>query len=746
VTVTAVQSNAPKIGRLVVVGLGLIGGSFAKGLRERGLCREVVGVDLDAESRRLAVQLGVVDRCESDLASACQGAEVIQLAVPILAMERVLAELAKLDLGGAVLTDVGSAKGNVVRAARQVFSGKAVRLVPGHPIAGSEQSGVEAANAELFRRHKVILTPCEHSDEAAVALVESLWRELGADVESMDVEHHDQVLAATSHLPHLLAFTLVDSLAKRSENLEIFRYAAGGFRDFTRIAGSDPVMWHDIFLANREAVLRTLDTFRDDLDALRDAVDAGDGHQLLGVFTRARVAREHFSKILARRAYVDAMHSTDLIFLAKPGSSLSGRIRVPGDKSISHRSIMLGSLAEGTTEVEGFLEGEDALATLQAFRDMGVVIEGPHHGRVTIHGVGLNGLKAPAGPLYMGNSGTSMRLLSGLLAAQSFDTILTGDASLSKRPMNRVAKPLREMGAVIETGPEGRPPLNIKGGQRLTGMDYEMPMASAQVKSCLLLAGLYAAGRTSVTEPAPTRDHTERMLRGFGYPVSVEGSTASVESGHKLSATRIEVPADISSAAFFLVAASIAEGSELVLEHVGINPTRTGVIDILKLMGGDITLENQREVGGEPVADIRVRAAKLKGIDIPEDLVPLAIDEFPVLFVAAACAEGRTVLRGAEELRVKESDRIQVMADGLISLGVKAEPTPDGIVIEGGAMGGGEVWAHGDHRIAMSFSVASLRASAPIRIHDCANVATSFPNFLALAAEVGINVAEEGAV
>ncbi len=743
-TVTAVQSNAPKIGRLVVVGLGLIGGSFAKGLRERGLCREVVGVDLDAESRRLAVQLGVVDRCESDLAAACQGAEVIQLAVPILAMEKLLAQLARLDLGNAVLTDVGSAKGNVVRAARLAFAGKTVRLVPGHPIAGSEQSGVEAANAELFRRHKVILTPCEYSDEVALALVEGLWRELGADVEAMEVEHHDQVLAATSHLPHLLAFTLVDSLAKRSENLEIFRYAAGGFRDFTRIAGSDPVMWHDIFLANREAVLRTLDTFRDDLDALRDAVDAGDGHQLLGVFTRARVAREHFSKILARRAYVDAMHSTDLIFLAKPGSSLSGRIRVPGDKSISHRSIMLGSLAEGTTEVEGFLEGEDALATLQAFRDMGVVIEGPHHGRVTIHGVGLHGLRAPAGPLYMGNSGTSMRLLSGLLAAQPFDTTLTGDASLSKRPMNRVAKPLREMGAVIETGPEGRPPLTIKGGQRLTGMAYEMPMASAQVKSCLLLAGLYAAGSTSVTEPAPTRDHTERMLRGFGYPVSVEGSTASVESGHKLSATRIEVPADISSAAFFLVAASIAEGSELVLEHVGINPTRTGVIDILKLMGGDITLENQREVGGEPVADIRVRAAKLKGIDIPEDLVPLAIDEFPVLFVAAACAEGRTVLRGAEELRVKESDRIQVMADGLIALGVKAEPTPDGIIIEGGAIGGGEVWAHGDHRIAMSFSVASLRASAPIRIHDCANVATSFPNFLALSAEVGINVAVEG--
>ena len=733
-----------KLRRLVVVGLGLIGGSFAKGLREKGLFEEVVGVDRDPQTRRLAVQLGVVDRCEESLREGCRDADVIQLAVPILAMEKVLAELATFDLGHAVLTDVGSAKGNVVRAATSVFGGMPARFVPGHPIAGSEQSGVEAANGKLFRRHKVILTPLDNADADAVQCVEALWRELGADVELMEVEHHDEVLAATSHLPHLLAFTLVDSLAKRSENLEIFRYAAGGFRDFTRIAGSDPTMWHDIFLANRKAVLRILDVFRDDLDALREAVDAGDGQQLMGVFTRARVAREHFSKILARRAYVDAMHNNDLIYLAQPGGRLSGRVRVPGDKSISHRSIMLGSLAEGTTEVEGFLEGEDALATIQAFRDMGVVIEGPHHGRVTVHGVGLHGLKPAPGPIYLGNSGTSMRLLSGLLAAQPFDSTLTGDASLTKRPMNRVAKPLREMGAVIETAAEGRPPLTIKGGQKLTGMHYDMPMASAQVKSCLLLAGLYAAGETSVTEPAPTRDHTERMLRGFGYPVEVEGSTAKVESGHKLSATNIEVPADISSAAFFLVAASIAEGSEIVLEHVGINPTRTGVIDILKLMGADITLENQREVGGEPVADLRVRSARLKGIDIPEDLVPLAIDEFPVLFVAAANAEGRTVLRGAEELRVKESDRIQVMADGLLALGVKCEPTPDGIIIDGGPYGGGEVWSHGDHRIAMSFSVASLRASAPIRIHDCANVATSFPNFLGLAAGAGIRVAEEG--
>ncbi|HEX8595242.1 MAG TPA: bifunctional prephenate dehydrogenase/3-phosphoshikimate 1-carboxyvinyltransferase [Pseudomonas sp.] len=732
------------IGRLVVVGLGLIGGSFAKGLRESGLCGEVVGVDLDPQSRKLAVELGVVDRCEDDLAVACRGADVIQLAVPILAMEKLLGLLATLDLGDAVLTDVGSAKGNVVRAATLAFGGMPSRFVPGHPIAGSEQSGVEASNAQLFKRHKVILTPLPETDPHALALVHRLWSELGADVEHMQVERHDEVLAATSHLPHLLAFGLVESLAKRNENLDIFRYAAGGFRDFTRIAGSDPVMWHDIFLANREAVLRTLDTFRSDLDALRDAVDAGDGHQLLGVFTRARVAREHFGKILARRAYVEKVPAMDMVFVASPGGSVAGRIRVPGDKSISHRSIILGSLADGITEIEGFLEGEDALATLQAFRDMGVVIEGPHHGRVVIHGVGMHGLKAPPGPVYVGNSGTTMRLLSGLLAAQDFDCTLTGDVLLSRRSMNRVTDPLRKMGAVIETAAEGRPPVSIRGGQPLTGVTYDMPMASAQIKSSLLLAGLYAQGKTAVVEPAPTRDHTERMLRGFGYPVNVDGPVVSVESGGRLTATRIEVPADISSAAFFMVAATICEGADLLLEHVGVNPTRTGVIQILRLMGADITLENQREVGGEPVADVRVRSAKLKGIEIPQALVPLAIDEFPVLFVAAACAEGRTILRGAQELRIKESDRIQVMADGLLTLGVSVEPTPDGIIIDASQMGGGVVNAQGDHRIAMAFSVASLRASAPIQIHDCANVATSFPNFLALCAQVGMRVVQEG--
>lgn len=436
---------------------------------------------------------------------------------------------------------------------------------------------------------------------------------------------------------------------------------------------------------------------------------------------------------------------TPLDFIGSKAKQISGDIRVPGDKSISHRSIMFGALAEGVTEVSGFLEGEDALATRNAFRAMGVRIDGPENGKVTIHGVGMHGLQAPSTALDMGNSGTTIRLLAGLLAGQGFELTLIGDVSLSKRPMRRVTDPLALMGATIDTADGGTPPLTIRAGNQLKGIDYTLPMASAQVKSCILMAGLYAEGQTSVVEPAPTRDHTERMLQAFGYKVEVEGSRITVEGGGKLTATTIDVPADISSAAFFMVAAAIMPGSDLMLRHVGINPTRTGIIDILRLMGPDIQLSNERVVGGEPVADIRIQGSKLKGIHIPEALVPLAIDEFPVLFIAAACAEGTTVLTGAEELRVKESDRIQVMADGLTTLGIKATPTDDGMIIEGGQIGGGEVYSHHDHRISMSFAVASLRAQGEVVIHGSEIVATSFPDFVGLAQQVGFNLREEKA-
>jgi 3-phosphoshikimate 1-carboxyvinyltransferase len=427
-------------------------------------------------------------------------------------------------------------------------------------------------------------------------------------------------------------------------------------------------------------------------------------------------------------------------FIVSPGGKLSGSMQVPGDKSMSHRSVIFGALAEGTTHVSGLLEGEEVLATIAAFRAMGVNIEGPDEGRLVIHGAGLHGLQKPQHDLDMGNSGTAMRLLSGLLSGQSFATRLIGDESLSVRPMRRIVDPLSEMGAKISTAEGGTPPLQIEPTDSLHAINYQMPMASAQVKSCLLLAGLYAEGKTCVTEPAPTRDHTERMLRGFGYPVTSDGARICLEPGFRLAATDMMVPGDISSAAFFIVGATIAKDSRVEIKNVGINPTRTGILFILKQMGADIELKNERTIGGEPVADLVVQSAPLHGIHIDEKHVPLAIDEFPAILVAAACASGETVLSRAEELRVKESDRIAVMARGLAKIGIDVIETPDGMRVQGGQIQGGAVDSHGDHRISMAFAMAALQSNAEIQIDDCDNVATSFPDFQALAGSCGLGI------
>ena len=405
---------------------------------------------------------------------------------------------------------------------------------------------------------------------------------------------------------------------------------------------------------------------------------------------------------------------------------------VPGDKSISHRALMLAAIAEGDSRIRGFLEGEDTRATAAVLAQLGVHIETPSAGERVVHGVGLHGLRGSSQSLDCGNAGTGMRLLTGLLAGQAFDSTLIGDASLSKRPMRRVTDPLALMGARIDTQ-DGLPPLHVHGRQLLQGIRYALPVASAQVKSALLLAGLYAAGTTEIIEPHPTRDYTERMLAAFGWPIEFEPGRAALQGGHVLRATDVDVPADFSSAAFFLVAASIVPGSALELPAIGLNPRRTGLLHALRLMGADIAIENPRESGGEPVGDLVVRYAPLHGIDLPESLVPDMIDEFPALFIAASVANGSTRIRGAAELRVKESDRIATMATGLRTLGAAIEETPDGAIIHGGELGSGSVESHLDHRIAMSFALAGLVAGGPVRINDCSHVATSFPGFLELA-------------
>jgi 3-phosphoshikimate 1-carboxyvinyltransferase len=425
-------------------------------------------------------------------------------------------------------------------------------------------------------------------------------------------------------------------------------------------------------------------------------------------------------------------------FNVKPATAVQGRITVPGDKSISHRSLMLGGISQGITEVRGFLPSADCHATMSAQRAMGVDIEELGADKLRIHGVGLRGLRAAPGLLDMGNAGTAIRLFMGLLAGQQFASTLSGDASLQRRPMERVAAPLRLMGADIQTE-QGKPPVLLRPVPRLNGVDYALPVASAQVKSAVLLAALYAEGATRVTEPAATRDHTERMFETLGVDLRRENGTVTLAGGQTLRAAPIEVPGDFSSAAFFIVAGCIAASGSFVIENVGVNPTRTGLIDILRLMGADIRV-HPRGSGSEPIADLEIHASPLRGIRVPEELVPLSIDEFPVLFIAAACATGTTVVTGAEELRVKESDRLAVMAEGLAALGIACELAADGITIEGGRFRAGRVDSHGDHRIAMAFSVASLNASGPIHIEDVENVATSFPGFVQVAHRAGLEV------
>ncbi|MEB6566060.1 bifunctional prephenate dehydrogenase/3-phosphoshikimate 1-carboxyvinyltransferase [Acinetobacter towneri] len=741
----------PLFEKVAFIGLGLIGSSLARVMLAENLTQHIVASTRSEKTLQDALELGLIEQGFNNPVEAVQGADLVVLALPVQATEKVLRQIQPYLADHVILTDVGSTKGSVVAAAKAVFGDNLPEgFVPGHPIAGAEHTGVHAGKVDLFANHKVILTPLPSSASWAVSKLIQMWESAKAEVICMDVEKHDEVLAYTSHLPHLMAFNLVEQLANREDNLDIFRYAAGGFRDFSRIAASDPQMWHDIFFANKTALLKAVDGFESQLKIIRQLIEQEDSHALMGLLGHAQAARQHFNHMLAKKPFMENNNVTQQFTILPGAKTFQGKFTVPGDKSVSHRSIMFGAIAEGTTHVTGFLEGEDALATLQAFRDMGVSIEGPKNGKVTIHGVGMQGLKAPAGAIYMGNSGTSMRLLAGMLSAQQFDSVMTGDASLTKRPMERIAKPLREMGAQIQTtGERGTPPVSITGAQALKGIQYDLPMASAQVKSGILLAGLWAEGETSVTEPEPTRDHTERMLRAFGYEVKTEGNRISLQGGGKLVGTNIQVPSDISSAAFFMVGAAITENSDVTLEAVGINPTRTGVIEILKQMGADLSVENERIAGGEPIADIRIRGSRtLKGIHVPEDQVPLAIDEFPALFIAAACAEGETVLTGAAELRVKESDRIQVMADGLKTMGIDCTPTEDGIIIQGkGKAGdwspvftGGEIESHHDHRIAMSFSMAGLRTSGEIKIVGTETVATSFPTFTELAGVAGLNI------
>ena len=726
--------------RIAILGLGLIGGSIARGLKSANNDIFISAYDQNDEALRQALSEGVINQI-STLEELARESNILVIALPPITAAQLIPKLAAVAGKHCIITDVASVKSKIMDVVKEQPLSFQQRFVPGHPIAGSEQSEFQSSTPELFRDRNVILIPHTKINPKALAVVNELWRELGANILGMELAKHDEVLAMTSHLPHLLAYTIVDVLVGQQQSEDIFRYAAGGFADFSRLASSNAKMWSDIFVTNSDAMILTIDSYIERLQEFKKYIANQDHSLLMRKLSNAKDIRDDFLQKYFGNKVTTQSVGTNINFTLAPGGVVKGDIRVPGDKSISHRAIILGSISDGVTKVSGFLEGEDALNTLAAFQEMGVTIVGPSNGKLTIYGVGKEGLKAPRVPLYMGNSGTAMRLLCGLLAVQKFDSVLTGDESLNQRPMARVIEPLALMGAKIDSTEKNTPPLLVSG-RELKAAEYDMTIASAQVKSCLLLAGLYAKGETIITEPGPCRDHTERMLEGFGYVITKQhdGRKTSVHGGGRLKAASIDIPADISSAAFFLVAATITPGSKLLLRHVGVNPTRTGIINLLNSMGANIQILNEINVGGEPVADLQVSYAALRGIKIPKDQIPLAIDEFPALFIAAACAEGKTILRGASELRVKESDRIEAMATGLETLGISVETDSDGICIEGGNFQGGVIDSYGDHRIAMAFVIAGLRASTPIKISNCANVGTSFPDFIYLANKVGIPV------
>ncbi len=729
---------------LVVIGLGLIGGSLALAAKRRGLCENVWGVVRREAVGEQAMALGVVDEASTELdtfAERLGDGDVIFIAVPTLTVGKVLTEIQASVADTVTITDGASVKGSVLEDAKRIWGTPPANLVLGHPIAGSEKSGVEASDADLYEHHRVILTPTEETDTTHLARVTELWQGVGAEVLNMNVAEHDEILAATSHLPHVIAYSLVDTLAHDSQNQNIFRYAAGGFRDFTRIASSDATMWRDIMIANQTSILHAIDLFSKNLAVLREAIAEGDAMALTGVFSRAKAARDHFTKMLARRAYVDPVSEATGYKISSCGPLL-GQMNVPGDKSISHRAVMLGAIAEGVTEIEGFIESEDGLATIQAFRELGVVIEGPHEGRVVVYGVGAKGLKAPVSPLYLGGSGTTMRLLAGLLCGQHFNATLSADKRLSTKRMLTVIEPLNLMGAKLGAYDDvGHPPLTLLGGQSLTGIRYALPVASGQVKSALLLAGLYAKGTTTIVEPLPARDHTERMLEAFGVEIQRHGGAVSIQGGQTLKSAKLSVPGDFSAALFWVLAAVITPGSHLMLQGVGVNPTRAGAMDALKSLGADITLENTRSLGGEPVADIHVRYRELTGADFSASQLSEFMDEFPTVFVAACVARGITTIHGINTLKVKEHRRLMALVAGLTSLGANIVEDGDSVNIEGGWLRSAEVDCENDVRLTLAFAAAGLACEeAGVLIQRCGPLSVSFPGFAEMAAHVGISL------
>ena len=731
------QQGAKPFGNVLIVGLGMIGGSFAKALKERGLAT-LYGADRREGELALGVSTGVIDYPAQLTEQYITSMDVIVLATPVRAMESVLLEIKPYLKATTLLTDVGSTKGSVVDAAKKVFGDVPANFIPSHPIAGAEKSGVLAANSQLFEKHMAIVTPLFDSDPELLDRLHQLWTALGSDVVSMDVKHHDHVLASSSHLPHLLAYTLVDALANSERSQDVFKFAAGGFRDFTRIASSDPVMWRDVFLSNREATLATLDLFTDRLAVMRTAIEQGDGAGMFGVFTRAKSARDHFLRLLEQRTSGQSKEVKAVSISVSPASAIKGEISLSGDKSLSHKAITLACLSSGVSHLRNIDLTGDVRVTVQAFRDMGVVIEEISADQLRVHGVGLKGLKAPIAPINVHQSSASLHQLMPVLAGQDFPVTLIGEGGLLNQPMKALFNLVRAMGGHVMTAAADCLPVSLAPSSPQT-VCVALSNGSKRLHGAALLAMLYSPQPGELRACRYGIAQARALFACFGLVVTMDEGVVRLLPAVPQVAD-ITLPGDVSQTAWLALSAALTPGSRLTIDNALSGDMASPYLPLLKKIGANVQLPQGHSAGFDQ-GRLEVAFAPLSAFDLNAEEVYSLRNELALVCVAAAYASGVSVIRGLSSLPYYYEDRVLCLVDALTHFGIVCEYSSGQLAITGGIPSGGELDCAGDYRLALAMLTLGLRSREVTKVNDCQELLEEFTEIGSVAAQLGFHCA-----
>lgn len=724
-----------QFGNVMIIGLGMIGGSFAKALKDKGLAT-LYGADRREGELALGVSTGVIDFPAQLTEEYVSKMDVIILATPVRAMESVLLQIKPFLLGTTLITDVGSTKGSVVESARRAFGNVPENFIPSHPIAGAEKSGVLASNSLLFEKHMAIVTPLPDSNPILLDRLHRIWRSVGADVVSMDVEHHDHVLASSSHLPHLLAYTLVDALANGERSQDVFKFAAGGFRDFTRIASSDPVMWRDVFMANKDATLATLDHFTDRLADMRVAIEQGDGASMFGVFTRAKSARDHFLRVLEQRTIGSTKEVRPVSLSVLPASALKGSISLLGDKSLSHKAITIASLSAGVSELKNIDLSGDVRITMQAFRDMGVVIEEMAVDHLRIHGVGLKGLKAPIAPINVHASRESLYLLLPVLAGQSFVTSVVAEGVLLNQSLSDLFSLVRQMGCTVTSEVKDCLPTVLSPGV-CAKISISLKSGSERLRAAAFLATLYSPDNSDVTPLVLGLSHCEVLLRRFGMAIIEKGAGFEITPSVPVGAD-IVLSGDEHETAWLVLLASLLPGSELIIENAGLDSVSFDFLSFLQSIGADVSMP-KAGLAGLYEGALRVGFSELKAFSLSSEQSYQFREELPLLCVVAAYANGDSHIKGIKNLPYYYEDRILALVDALKQMKIVSIYRNGELIIKGGLPQGGELDCAGDDRLALAMIALGARSKAVTKVNDCQKLLEEFSELESVAMQLGFH-------